>query len=185
MTSLSRAKRVVGKNIVLREVTEGDAEFIFDLRTDPHKSLYLSPTNGEVEDQVDWIRNYKRKNDQVYFVLVDQNEKRLGCVRLYDPRGDTYCWGSWLMASGLGPLVAIESALLVYAFGLLLGFKDVRLEVRRENESVWKFHEKFAGAQLISETDLDRCYLVKFDQVNELLKKYGNFLTSPLQVDWE
>ncbi len=185
MTSINRAKRVVGKNIILREVTEGDAKFIFDLRTDPLKSLHISPTDGGVEDQVNWIKNYKQKSDQAYFVIVDQNEVRLGCVRLYDPRGDTYCWGSWLMASGLGPLVAMESALLVYAFGLALGFNDARVEVRRENESVWRFHEKFAGAQLISETDLDRCYLVSFDQVNELLRKYSNFLTSPLHVEWE
>jgi len=40
----------------------------------------------------------------------------LGCLRVYDAVGDSYCWGSWLMVDGLGPLVSIEAVLLVYAY---------------------------------------------------------------------
>lgn len=47
------------------------------------------------------------------------------------------------MIGGLSPLISIESALLVYAYGKYLGFKEARIDVRKENNHVWNFHEKF------------------------------------------
>ena len=183
MAVIFKAKRVVGKNLYLRDICEDDAQFVFDLRTDPVKSRHLSATSGRVEDQVNWIRSYKDKDDQAYFIVCDKESNRLGCIRMYDPIGNSYCWGSWLMRDGLGPLVAIESALLVYSYGVSLGFTEARIDVRQRNESVWKFHEKFAGAELIKEDDLDRFYVVKAEKISRMLAKYGEFLTSPLIVE--
>ena len=183
MAVITKAKRVVGKNLYLRDISEDDAQFVFDLRTDPVKSRHLSATSGRVEDQVNWIRSYKDKKDQAYFIVCDKENNKLGCIRMYDPIGNSYCWGSWLMLDGLGPLVAIESALLVYSYGVSLGFTEARIDVRQRNESVWKFHEKFAGAELIKEDDLDRFYVVKAEKISRMLAKYGEFLTSPLVVE--
>jgi RimJ/RimL family protein N-acetyltransferase len=183
MAVITKAKRVVGKNLYLRDICEEDAKFIFDLRTDPVKSRYLSGTSGRVEDQVNWIRSYREKKDQAYFIVCDKDGNRLGCVRIYDPIGNSYCWGSWLMLDGLGPLVAIESALLVYSYGVSLGFSEARIDVRKGNESVWKFHEQFAGAELVKEDNLDRFYVVKAERISPMLKKYSEFLTCPLVVE--
>ena len=183
MAVITKAKRVVGKNLYLRDICEDDAQFVFDLRTDPVKSRHLSATSGRVEDQVNWICSYKDKKDQAYFIVCDKESKRLGCIRMYDPIDNSYCWGSWLMLDGLGPLVAIESALLVYSYGVFLDFTEARIDVRQRNESVWKFHEKFSGAELINEDDLDRFYIVKAEKISRMLAKYGEFLTSPLVVE--
>lgn len=184
MAVITKVKRVVGKNLYLRDICEDDAQFVFDLRTDPVKGRHLSATPGQVEDQVNWIRSYKDKKNQAYFIVCDKESNRLGCVRMYDPIGNSYCWGSWLMLDGLGPLVAIESALLVYSYGVFLGFTQARIDVRQRNESVWKFHENFAGAELIKEDDLDRFYVVKAEKISRVLAKYGKCLTSPLVVEW-
>lgn len=183
MVKLAKAKSVVGKNLYLRDIIEDDAEFILDLRTDPIKSKYLHATSDRLEDQVSWIRKYTSKTDQAYFVVCDKSDKRLGCIRMYDPIGNSYCWGSWLMVDGLGPLAAVESSLLVYAYGKHLGFKEARIDVRQANRDVWKFHEKFASAKLIKQDDNDRHYIVEEDRINSLLNKYGSFITNPLVVE--
>ena len=179
---IRKAKFVVGKNLVLRDIEEGDAEFVLNLRVDPVKSRYLSQTSRRLEDQVNWIKGYKNETDEAYFIVCDKNGNRLGCLRMYDRVDDSYCWGSWLMVGGLSPLVCIESALLVYAYGNFLGFDEARIEIRRDNKFVWTFHEKFSSAELVNETELDRCYVVRRDSIDKMLAKYSNLLTTPLKV---
>lgn len=183
MTITYKAKMIFGKNLYLRNITVDDAEFVLDLRTDPIKSKHLSATSDRVEDQVNWIRSYAHHKDQAYFVVCDKRHNRLGCIRMYDFLGNSYCWGSWLMINGLGPLVAIESALLVYAYGKFLGFTEARIDVRQENVHVWKFHERFSGAQLMKEDRVERHYLVKDENISRMLAKYSDLLTTPLVVE--
>ena len=183
MAAIAKAKRVVGKNLFLRDINEDDAKFVFDLRTDPIKNKHLSETSGRIEDQINWIRSYKDKKDQAYFIICDNQNNKLGCIRMYDPKGDSYSWGSWLMLDGLSPLVAIQSALLIYSYGVFLGFSEARIVVRQENEYVWRFHEKFSGAKLIKKDNLDRFYVVKGESINLMLSKYSDFLQYPLLVE--
>ena len=129
--ALKKPRMVHGATIVLRDIEEGDAQFVVDLRTDPLKSRYISATSSDVQAQIDWIRSYQSKTDQAYFIACDRDGGRLGCVRLYDPIGSSFSWGSWLMLSGLSPFIAMESALLVYAYARHLGFDEARLEIGR------------------------------------------------------
>jgi RimJ/RimL family protein N-acetyltransferase len=183
MNSVFTAKRVYGKNLYLRNITEDDAKFVFDLRTNPEKNRYLSLTSDRIEDQLNWIVKYKSKHDQAYFIVCDKDDRKLGCIRIYDPIDRSYCWGSWLMINGLSPLVAIESALLIYAYGKNLGFCEARIDVRKANESVWKFHEKFSSATLIKQDDINRYYVVSEEKIARMMSKYSNFLSSPLLIE--
>ena len=54
-----KARRVLGTNIMFREVTIGDAEFILSLRLNEKNRKWLSKTPTLVEDQIDYIKNYK------------------------------------------------------------------------------------------------------------------------------
>jgi len=78
--------------------------------------------------------------------------------------------------------VAIESSLLVYAYARWLGFEEARFDVRRANAPVWKFHEKFSGAERVRETELDYFYVLRKEQIDNLLRKYRHMLTDPLAV---
>jgi hypothetical protein len=102
---------------------------------------------------------------------------------MYDPIDDNYCWGSWLMIKGLGPLVAIETVLLIYAYGKNLGFSHARIDVRNGNEYVWKFHEKFSYAALVKQDNIRRYYVVSEDKIDKILGMYSNFLSSPLSIE--
>ena len=80
---------LVGKNINLRLVEVSDAKFIYDMRQDS-KSKYLSVVNSGVESQIEWIKEYKKrefKGSEYYFVIESKNNESLGLVRLYDFRG--------------------------------------------------------------------------------------------------
>jgi hypothetical protein len=183
LPTVNKCAKVRGKNLVLRNIEEDDAEFVLQLRLDPIKSKFLTGTSSNLQDQKNWIAAYNRKQGQAYFVICDNSERRLGCIRMYDPIERSYCWGSWLMIAGLSPLVAIESALLVYSYGKCLGFEDVRIHVHSENRYVWSFHEKFAGAELVDANDTERFYVVKKERVDGLLHKYSNLLPNPLIIE--
>ncbi len=179
---IRKAAAIRGANLVLRDATEADAGFIHELRTDPVKSRYLSPTSSRVEDQAAWLRWYTARDDQAYFIICDGESRPLGCIRLYDAQGDSFSWGSWLMVNGQGPMTSIESVLLVYAYARQLGFSSARIDVRRDNESVARFHERFFGARRTGETDEDIHYVLDADRIDAALHKFAALLTSPLEV---
>lgn len=183
MADLCKATKVAGKNIYLRNANEEDANFILKLRMDEIKNRYLSVTSNRLEDQINWMKNYSSKKDEVYFIVCDKSDNPLGCVRMYSPAKDSYCWGSWLMKSGLGPMVALESVLLVYAYGKYLGFSEARIEVRKLNEHVWRFHEKIFSASLEYEDEINRNYIVTRKSIDDTLNKYQYLLTNPLAID--
>ena len=90
--------------------------------------------------------------------MATQSDAPIGTIRLYDPQGDSFCWGSWILAQGSPASAAMESALMVYAYAVdYLGFTAAHFDVRRGNERVWRFHERF-GAVRVRETALDYWY---------------------------
>jgi len=96
-----------------------------------------------------------RLSGQAYFIIEDRAGDPLGCVRIYDARGDSFCIGSWILRAGAPQRAAIESSLMVYALGIdHLGFRRAHFDVRKRNERVWTFHER-CGARRVGETDDD------------------------------
>jgi hypothetical protein len=47
----------------MRLVEESDAEFILSLRTDESLNQFLSKTSTSLSAQIDWIRNYKIREE--------------------------------------------------------------------------------------------------------------------------
>jgi len=75
----------------------------------------------------------------------------------------------------------MESALLVYQFALTLGFKRSHFDVRKENISVWKFHERF-GAVRTQELGEDYLYNISHDAIIESFKKYNKYVNENMKV---
>jgi RimJ/RimL family protein N-acetyltransferase len=76
----------------------------------------------------------------------------------------------------------MESALMVYSYALDdLGFQAAHFDVRKGNERVWKFHERF-GAQRITETDLDYFYTLGRQSIQRSRTIYSKFLPSDVAV---
>lgn len=164
------------KNLILRDADEADADFILRLRNDPSRSRFISQTSNSIDDQISWLRSYKNKKDQAYFIIEDKETNKLGCIRIYNPIKTSFEWGSWLILEGAAPYVALESALSLYAYARRLGFLKAKIDVRKDNVTVWKFHENIFGAKLLRENDIDRFYEVNSEEIDKCLLKYRRFL---------
>jgi RimJ/RimL family protein N-acetyltransferase len=182
---LLKAKRITGKSLVLRNATTSDAAFILSLRTDNRKSQHLSNTSPNLNKQVAWLEDYAARTNQAYFIIESKTGESLGTVRLYDPQGDSFCWGSWILKDGAPQSAAIESALIVYAYAIdHLGFSQAHFDVRKGNESVWHFHERF-GAVCVAETDQDYLYQIGQKEINAARQRYKKYLPEPVVLESE
>ena len=170
---------IYGKNINMRTVTTEDAEFIYNMRQNQNKTKYLSRVTGTVESQKEWIKNYKQREEEkkeFYFVIESKDKRKLGLVRMYDFQDNSFCWGSWLIKEDAPKTTAIESALQIYEFGFYsLGFEKSHFDVRKENDKVIAFHQRF-GAKIVNEDVLD--YFFNFEKSDyEITKeKYKRYL---------
>lgn len=180
---LIKAARVVGKTLSFRNADVADAAFIQSLRTDIEKSRYLSAVSAELADQQAWLVRYSQADDQAYFI-IDYKGEPIGTVRLYDPQGDSFCWGSWILANTRPNHAAMESCLMVYDYAVNhLGFKAAHFNVRKGNKRVWQFHERF-GAQRVSETYLDYLYQLDGDAISGSRNRYQRYLDGSVSVEF-
>lgn len=178
---LRKAARVVGKTLNFRNATVDDAAFILSLRTDAGKARYLSAVSGELAKQEAWLERYAHADDQAYFIIENQGTP-IGTVRLYDPQGESFSWGSWILHSSRPSQAAMESALMVFAYAAdHLEFKAAHFEVRKGNERVWQFHERF-GAVRTSETELDYHYKIEAAAIAASRSRYRRFLDGSVTV---
>lgn len=181
MIRLRKAERVVGKTLTFRDASVEDAAFILSLRTDTEKSRYLSEVSDDLAAQEAWLERYALADDQAYFIIEYEDEP-IGTVRLYDPQDESFCWGSWILKNGRPSHAAMESALMVYAYAVdHLGFKAAHFDVRKGNERVWQFHERF-GAQRTAETELDYLYNLDSEAIAESRERYQRFLEGSVSV---
>ncbi len=178
----NKPKAIIGHNLIFRDATINDAEFIVELRTHEKKSAHISKTSNDVKQQESWLEKYGKDCEQVYFIIQNKERDRVGTVRLYDIQDDSFCWGSWILKAGAPSSYAIESALLVYHFAIGLGFERAHFDVRKGNESVWKFHERF-GALKTSETNEDYLYSISLEAIEQSLKKYNKYLPNGFVIE--
>ncbi|MDX9960837.1 MAG: GNAT family N-acetyltransferase [Aliarcobacter sp.] len=168
-----------GKNINLRTVEIKDAEFIYSMRQNESKTKYLSKVSGTVDSQKEWIVKYKEREEEkleFYFIIESKNNEKLGLVRMYDFKGNSFCWGSWLIKENAPKTTAIESALQIYEFAFYnLGFIKSHFEVQKGNDKVIAFHQRF-GAKIVDENELE--YFFNFEKSDyEITKeKYKRYL---------
>ena len=179
---IRKARRVEGRTLVLRDAEVGDATFIHALRTDPVRARHLSAVPPALAAQSEWLEHYARDDAQAYFIVCDAaGNQPLGTVRLYDARGDSFSWGSWLLRTGLPARCAIESALMVYHYARSLGFAGAHFEVRQDNASVWRFHENF-GATRVDCRDNRFFYELAPDALTAALQRWRRYLPHGIRL---
>lgn len=181
---LRKAARVVGKTLSFRDALLDDAAFIQSLRTDAEKSRYLSAVSGELAEQQAWLKRYAQTDDQAYFI-IEYQDAQIGTVRIYDQQGESFCWGSWILHSSRPSHAAMESALMVYAYAVdHLGFTEAHFDVRKGNERVWQFHERF-GATRVAENEIDYFYKLGLKAIDVSRNRYKRFLEGSVEVEFK
>lgn len=134
--------------LTYRFVNEGDAEFIYKLRTDPELSKYIHDVQGGVEGQVQWIRNYKQREAEgkEYYLIFYKESKPVGLNRLYSFHDTTYTGGSWVMVpnSPMEVVLAVPLIIREIAFEELgMTFEDNYDATHVDNKKVIKFNKMF------------------------------------------
>lgn len=182
--NLRKAKKLVGKNLVFRNAELSDAEFILKLRIDENKSRNISFGAITVAQQEDWLRKYAERDREVYFIIENKQSERIGTIRLYDQKDDSFCWGSWIVVDGAPTTVAVESMLMIYLYALdTLGFSSAYFQVNKANQSVWKFKERF-GATRVAENEIEYHYIITKEAMRESMKRYQKLLPENLEVEF-
>jgi RimJ/RimL family protein N-acetyltransferase len=181
--TIRKARAIQGRTLRFTNANESDASFIVALRTDPVKAAHISATSSSLEDQLAWLRRYAASTDEAYFVIRGANQAPIGTVRLYDPRGSSFCWGSWIMHRDAPSAAAIESAVMVYRYALdELGFESSHFSVNRDNDRVWAFHERF-GATRVGEDLREYEYRISNDAIRRSLDRFARYCPGPLGVE--
>lgn len=170
--------KIKGKDIYLRYVEIEDAQFLYSLRTDPVLSKYLNAVDLELVNQIEWIKKYKEREkskQEYYFIIQLKTGEKMGAVRMYDFRGNSFSWGSWIIKSDSPIYTAIESSLAIYEYGFdYLGFAQSHFEVMKDNARVVAFHKNF-GAKLFSEEKYKYHLILKQEDFENAKVKYKRF----------
>jgi RimJ/RimL family protein N-acetyltransferase len=163
------------QSIALRFAEESDAEFILSLRLDEKYNKHLSVVENDIQKQIDWLRKYKieeKNRVQFYFIIERVDGIRCGTVRIYDLKVDSFCWGSWILNENKSRTAALESAYQVYQFGFEdLGFKKSHFDVRKENITVNKFHQKMGAVKILEDQD-NNFYEIHQNSVNKFFESF-------------
>jgi RimJ/RimL family protein N-acetyltransferase len=163
------------QTIKLRLACESDAGFILSLRLDERLNTHLSKVEDDLNKQKEWLKQYKLEEEigkQYYFIVERNDGVFCGTVRIYDLKDDSFCWGSWILNEDKTRTAAIESAFQVYEFGFdKLGFVKSHFEVRKNNLSVNRFHQKM-GAKKTGEDEDNVYYEITKESVCKFFDLY-------------
>lgn len=164
----------------IRFVDENDAEKILQLRTSEKLTQHIHKTNSDLGEQVDYIRNYKKREEkgtEYYFTFLSLDNRVLGFYRLYkiDTENKSFTIGSWIFDSGGNDLTPIFADVLSKEFGFNeLGLETCYFDVRRKNKKVMKYHQLFSPVFLYEDNEENNFYyLSKFEfnnNVTDILK---------------
>ncbi len=161
-----------------RLVEVEDAEFIHSLRTHEKLSRYINTTSDLVEEQINWLRAYKKrekKGEDFYIMcLKEDRTTKLGLNRIYDIRATDFEFGSWVYLANAGANASILGDLFVKSLAFeKLSFKTARLSVRKENKRVLWYTKSF-NPTIVGEDEISYFFELEYDdfkeQRNKLLK---------------
>lgn len=177
---------ISNKYITFQSVSEKDAEFILELRTG-EKGAFLNPTENNIQKQIDYIKLYKQKEankEEYYFIIKRTSGEKIGTIRIYDIRGNSFCWGSWIIKEGVPSGFGGKSAFALYEFAFdYLGFKQSHFDVRKENPIV-EFYKNI-GAEIVDENDLDYFFIFTKEQYKTARDNtYAKYHSPLINVDF-
>jgi hypothetical protein len=173
-----------GRSVRLREATIADCPFIVSLRCDSQLSEFIHPTTPSVAAQENWLLDYASRMNDYYFICEDAEGTSCGTVRVPSVHGSTFEVGSWVFIPD-GPIGAsVQAWLLAYRFGFdLLGCEFATFDVRRLNERVWRFHERYWSRREREDAD-NINYRLDRAAYSRMWSRYSRLVACPGHLDW-
>lgn len=180
-------KQIERYGIKLRLVEVNDAEFIFELRTDPNLNKFISFTGPQIANQINWLEEYKRREEnglEYYYVAEDNNGNRFGTIRLYNFDERSFELGSWVFKPKSPIGIAVKAHFLGFEIGFeMLKMEYGRLEIRKKNEPVLKYIKDFKPI-LIKEDDLNFYFILTKENFYRRKAQLPIFSTNPLKNNY-
>lgn len=134
--------------LTFRLVTEDDADFIVEARTNPAVGQFLHYTSNSIVEQKKWIKEYKKRESDgsdYYFIFFKDNYP-VGLNRIYNINNSVFTGGSWAMLPQLSmeiilavPLITREIAFETLGFD----FENDHDGVHVDNKHVMRFNKLF------------------------------------------
>lgn len=164
MTKLPSNFELDRYGIHCRLVNEDDAEFIVALRSNDKLGRFIHASNGSVEKQIEWTREYKKRETAGldYYFIFSRDDEDFGLCRIYniDWTHLSYTSGSWVCKQNVPKTWVMLTSVIIdeiayEILGLLINISDIR----KENTKVVRFHRDVIGLEQYGETDLDYLFI--------------------------
>lgn len=158
----------------VRFVTEDDAQFIVELRTDEKLSRYLNKTTPDINAQKEWTKEYKKREAEgtdYYFVFEKPLGVPIGVCRIYNITETDFTIGSWLFSpkAPVGAAILADIITREIAFDLMPQ-KRLLFDVRNENSNVLRYQHTYKPT-VLKVTDVDTFFELSkenFDKYKQL-----------------
>lgn len=123
-------------NLLMRFVSETDAEDVIKLRCNLKTHRFLHATSSDIEAQRAWIREYKLResNGTDYYFCFTFENKVVGLTRLYNITEESFTFGSWVFDDNLPYYIPIAGAIMTRDLAFMDLGKVVENEVDGTNE---------------------------------------------------
>jgi hypothetical protein len=160
---------LVKYGLTVRLVEESDAEFIFNLRSDPELSAYLQKIPSELGLQVDWLREYKKRERQgkEYYFIYFAKSRPIGLYRMANVQEDSFMGASLVFKKDSPAGAPLLASLILFFIGFEILDKSVHFgDGLKENSRTIKL-QQYLGFDFIHE---DSTYFYT------LLSKRGYYL---------
>lgn len=175
--------RIEGRNLALRLIRPSDAAYVHSLRVNPLYNRYISEVTGGVDEQRAWIERYKYRESlltELYYIIERLDGSACGTVRLYTIKGDSFTWGSWILAENKPAKAAFESALLSLGVGFdYLELEKVFIDVHIANKHAEAFYRRF-GMTETHRSDIEIFFNFSRSQFELQKKKYHGVMSGAM-----
>lgn len=163
-----------------RLVNEKDAEDIVRLRNSPHVGIFLHETSTDVEDQVDWIKEYKKreKEGRDYYFIFFKDNKPIALDRIYNINTIYATPGSWVIDPNYSSFEIVLATLFIMGH-IMFDVLEIELsvfEVVKQNKQVLKYH-KLIGSHIFTESEKNYFFYRNKADYKNCVEKFSKFLS--------
>lgn len=146
-------KVISGELVDLKAAEIDDAQFTLSIRQDPEITKHLPRIDITLEQQRQWIKSQREKENGYFFVVWDKQGNRLGTIGIYDIVGNTGEGGRLALYGD--PFQKIEAGLLMSEFEFeILHLEHIIGWVEADNAPAIRWNKWFGAA--LSEPEMDK-----------------------------
>lgn len=133
---------IKGKYVTLKSANIEDAEFSLELRQNPALTKYLPKLDVTIEQQKNWILDQRNKNDDYFFVVINNKNERIGALGIYAIQDKSAETGRLAIVGN--PFENLEAQYLSFVFAFeVLKLESTHCFIYKDNSKAIRLSEFF------------------------------------------